>query len=420
MRVLMLAWEYPPHKIGGLGKHVTELVPALAAEGVEIFLVTPRIKGGEPYSEEPVEGEGSIKVYRVDPAEVDSNDFFSLAWRTNLKLQEKAIEVMEQNGPFHLIHVHDWLVAFAGVQIKQQFRLPMVATIHATERGRGRGHLPGELPRAINNVEWWLTYEAWRVICCSQYMSSEVREYFETPLDKIDIIPNGVNTSRFEALDNLQLAEFRSRYAAPGEKIIFYVGRVVEEKGVRVLVESAPSVIESWPACKFVVAGMGPQLQEFRQLAKDKGLAERFYFTGFITDEERDKLYKVADVAVFPSLYEPFGIVALEGMAAKVPVVVADTGGLTEVVTNHQTGIMVYPNNPQSLTWGILHTLQNEGWAKSRAENAYQTVKDVFNWRRVALDTIAVYRQVYNEYLASDWNKKRPSRFKLPVNSLAK
>jgi glycogen(starch) synthase len=423
MRVLMLAWEYPPHKIGGLGKHVTELVPALAAEGVEIYLVTPRIKGGEPYSEEFTEtSEGYARVYRVEPAEVDPDDFFAMAWQTNLKLQEKAAEIIAHNGPFELIHVHDWLVAFAGVQLKQQFRLPMVATIHATERGRGRGHLPGELPRAINNVEWWLTYEAWRVICCSQYMSSEVREYFETPLDKIDIIPNGVNTTRFDALDSVDLTEFRQRYAAPDEKVIFYVGRVVEEKGGRVLIESAPQILQGWPKCKFVVAGMGPQLQEYRELARHKGLAQRFYFTGFITDEERDKLYKVADVAVFPSLYEPFGIVALEAMAAKVPVVVADTGGLTEVVTNHQTGIMVYPNNPASLAWGVLHTLHHEGWARARAANAYQTVKDVFNWRRVALDTIAVYRQVNNEFLASDWKKPgpKPKRFQVPVNAVSK
>ena len=423
MRVLMLAWEYPPHKIGGLGKHVTELVPALAAEGVEVYLVTPRIKGGEPYSEELAEsGTGYTRVYRVDPADVDPDDFFALAWQTNLKLQEKAAEIIRQNGPFELIHVHDWLVAFAGVQLKQQFRLPMVATIHATERGRGQGHLPGELPRAINNVEWWLTYEAWRVICCSQYMSSAVREYFETPLDKIDIIPNGVNTTRFDALDGVDLTDFRMRYAAPDEKIIYYVGRVVEEKGARVLIESAPAILDSWRKCKFVVAGMGPQLNEFRQLATDKGLAQRFYFTGFITDEERDKLYKVADVAVFPSLYEPFGIVALEAMAAKVPVVVADTGGLTEVVTNHQTGIIVYPNNPASLAWGVLHTLRHEDWSRARVANAYQTVKDVFNWRRVALDTVAVYRQVHNEFLASDWNKKGSliNRFQVPANVVTK
>ena len=136
----------------------------------------------------------------------------------------------------------------------------------------------------------------------------------------------------------------------------------------------------------------------------------------------KDKLYKVADVAVFPSLYEPFGIVALEAMAAKVPVVVADTGGLTEVVTNHQTGIIVYPNNPASLAWGVLHTLRHEDWSRARVANAYQTVKDVFNWRRVALDTVAVYRQVHNEFLASDWNKKGSliNRFQVPANVVTK
>ncbi|HEX2910185.1 MAG TPA: glycosyltransferase family 4 protein [Chloroflexia bacterium] len=415
MRVLMLSWEYPPHKIGGLGKHVTELVPALADQGVEVHVITPRIMGGEEYTyEKSLNGSGSISVYRVDPPAVDAGDFFASAWQRNLRLYEEACAVIEKYGPFNLLHVHDWLVAFAGEQLKRHFKLPLLATIHATERGRGRGYLPGELPRAINNVEWWLTYEAWRIICCSQYMSSEVREYFETPADKIDIVPNGVNTARFDILDGVDLSGFRRNYAAPDEKIIFFVGRIVEEKGIRVIIDSAPGVLAGYSKVKYVLAGGGPQLEEFRNLAKERGLDNRFYFTGFISDEERDKLYKVADVAVFPSLYEPFGIVALEAMAAKIPVVVADTGGLTEVVTNHQTGIMVYPNNANSLTWGILHTLQNEEWSKARVENAYRTVREVFNWRRVALETIETYERVYNDYLKSDWGKSRTTVNALP------
>ncbi len=404
MRVLMLSWEYPPHSIGGLGKHASELVPALAAEGIEVHLITPHFKGGDLYSLEPGQGGvGYIHVYRVDST--NPGDFYSAVLQTNLQMHAKAYEVIEQRGPFDLLHVHDWLTAFAGEQLKQHFKLPMLATIHATERGRGRGQLPGELPRAINNIEWWLTYEAWRVICCSQYMSSEVREYFETPLDKIDVIPNGVGTERFDRLEGVDLSKFRHNYAAPDEKIIFYVGRVVEEKGIRIIIESAPAVLESYPKTKFIVAGTGPQLEEYRNLTSSKGLADRFYFTGFISDDERDKLYKVADVAVFPSLYEPFGIVALEAMAARVPVIVADTGGLTEVVTNHQTGIVVYPNNAGSLTWGINHTLGNPDWSKSRVENAYAMAYKVFNWRRIARETIDVYQRIYNEYYSSDWGK---------------
>jgi len=400
MRVLMLSWEYPPNNIGGLGKHVTELVPALGSKDIEVHLLTPRFKGGETTEAHP-----NYMIHRIDPPEISPGDFFSNAWQTNLHLQEAAYAIFDKYGPFDLIHVHDWLVAFAGVSLKQHYHIPMLATIHATERGRGRGYLPGEVPRAINNVEWWLTYEAWRVICCSQYMSSEVRDYFEIPVDKIDVIANGVSTTHFEVLVGKDLSRFRDNYAAPDEKMIFYVGRVVEEKGLRVLIDSTSSVLAGYPKSKFVVAGTGPQLQEFRDLATGRGLANRFYFTGFISDEDRDKLYKLADVAVFPSLYEPFGITALEAMAAKVPVVVADTGGLSEVVSHHQTGLKVYPNNPNSLAWGILHTLNYPEWSAARVKNAYELVVGTYNWPCIADQTIKVYKRVLYEYNHSEWGK---------------
>lgn len=405
MRVLMLSWEYPPNNVGGLGKHVTDLVPALASEDVEIHLLTPRLKGGEILEENQ-----NGYVYRVEPPTVEPGDFLSMTWQTNLRLQEAAYSLFDKYGGFDLVHAHDWLVAFAGVSLKHHYRVPLVATIHATERGRGQGNLPGDLPRAINNQEWWLTYEAWRIICCSQYMSSQVREYFETPVDKIDVIPNGVSTARFDALEGLDLSKFRQNYAAPDERIIYFVGRVVEEKGVRVLIDSAPLVLAGYPKCKFVVAGAGPQLQEFRDLAAARGLADRFYFTGFISDEDRDKLYKLADVAVIPSLYEPFGIVALEAMAAKVPIVVTDTGGMSEVVTSHHTGMKVYPNNPNSLSWGILHTLHNSGWSQERVKNAYEMVVEDFNWQRIAKQTIKTYKEVLSEYAESDWNKEKAAK----------
>lgn len=406
MRVLMLSWEYPPNNVGGMGKHVTDLVPALVSEDIEVHLLTPRLKGGEV-----IEERANHFVYRVDPpSAVSPADFLSVAWQTNLKLQEAAYSLFEKYGEFDLVHAHDWLVAFTGVSLKHHYKIPLVATIHATERGRGQGYLPGDLPRAINNQEWWLTYEAWRVICCSHYMSSQVREYFETPADKISVIPNGVSTVRFDALDGVDLSDFRHNYAAPDEKIVFYVGRVVEEKGLRVLIDCAPQVLSNYSKVKFVIAGTGPQLQEYRRLVAERGLADRFYFTGFISDEDRDRLYKVADVAVFPSLYEPFGIVALEAMAAKVPVVVSDTGGLSEVVSNHQTGLTVYPSHPGSLAWGILHTLKHPEWSAARVRNAYQLVVEEYNWRSIARQTIEAYNHVLSDYAHSDWGKSRAAR----------
>jgi glycogen(starch) synthase len=402
MRVLMLSWEYPPHSVGGLGKHVSELVPALDQQGIEIHLITPRMRGGEHYIQE----DEDTHIYRIEPPQLNWNDFFTVAWQTNLKLQEAAYDLQGRVGQFDLIHVHDWLVAFAGGALKQLYRIPLISTIHATERGRGRGNLPGDLSRAINNVEWWLTFESWKVICCSEYMKGEVREYFETPADKIAVIPNGVSTNRFDKYDSWDLSEFRNRYAASDEKIIFYVGRIVEEKGVRVLIESAPEVLSQYNNAKFVLAGSGPQFDDYKGLVESMGLANRFYFTGFISDEERDMLYRVADVAVFPSLYEPFGIVALEAMAAKVPVVVADTGGLSEVVVNHETGIKVYPGNHGSLAWGILHTLLRPDWAQARVQNAYKAATESFNWGLVAKQTIETYKEVMYDYEHSDWGHK--------------
>jgi len=132
-------------------------------------------------------------------------------------------------------------------------------------------------------------------------------------------------------------------------------------------------------------------------------VGEKVLLTGFITDEDRDKLFKIASCAVFPSIYEPFGIVALEAMAAKCPVVVTEVGGLKDVVLHNETGIVVYPNNPDSLAWGIVHTLKHPDWSRKRVANAYEVVLSRYNWEHIARDTARVYRQVVAERAVSDW-----------------
>lgn len=413
MKVLMLSWEYPPHNVGGLGKHVTELVPALARAGVEVHLLTPRWVGGMgeevlpmPAPVTPAAGAGATArpstIYRVEPPHADMADFFTGAWRTNVAIEQQGKRLLDAGG-FDLIHAHDWLVAFSGVALKHQFKTPLLATVHATEYGRNRGYPIAEVPRAIHNVEWWLTYEAWRVICCSQFMADEIETAFQTPRDKLDVVPNGVDTRAFDALEGVDLTEFRRRYALDSEKIIFYVGRVVREKGVHLLVETMPRILAARPDAKLVVAGTGGSLSDARDLAARLGLDDKALFTGFIPDEDRDRLLRIADVAAFPSLYEPFGIVALEAMAAKVPVVVASVGGLTEVVTNHETGLMVYPGSLDSLAWGILHTLNHPEWAAQRVQNADHMVRERYNWDAIARSTIDVYRQIVAERTATAW-----------------
>lgn len=398
MRVLMLSWEYPPHVVGGLGQHVAELVPALSAQGVEVHLVTPRWANGRV--EEYLDG---AIVYRVNPPAVAMHDFYTGVWQTNLKLEDKCEHLWEEWKSFDLIHAHDWLVAFAACALKRNFKTPLLSTIHATERGRSRGSLTNDMQRAINNAEWWLTYESWRVICCSEYMANEVKEFFQVPPDKVDVVPNGVDIRRFERWDGVDLSRFRNRYALPGEKIIFYVGRVVYEKGVHILVEAVPHVLRAYPNAKFVVVGTGDMLPQLQHRAWELGVAPKILFTGFIPDEERDRLFKVADCAVFPSLYEPFGIVALEAMAAGTPVVVSEVGGLKEVVQHAETGITVYPNDVDSLTWGILHTLEHPEWTQARVANARRRVIEEYNWTRIAARTSAIYQRIIQERAKAEW-----------------
>jgi glycogen(starch) synthase len=164
-----------------------------------------------------------------------------------------------------------------------------------------------------------------------------------------------------------------------------------------------PLVLAQQPSAKVVIAGKGPELESLRSLAWSLGVGEKVLFTGFISDEDRDRLFKIADCAVFPSLYEPFGIVALEAMAAKCPVVVSEVGGLRDVVQHAETGITVYPDDPGSLAWGIVHTLQYPEWAATRVKNAYRLVREEYNWEHIARMTADVYRQIVAERAIADW-----------------
>ena len=407
VKVLMLSWEYPPHSVGGLGKHVMELVPALSRLGVEVHLVTHGGSGGLP-DETIAEatdsaGTGRFVVHRAPPVSGDGGDFFLAARRMNDSIETVARAVWTKSGPFDVIHAHDWLVGFAAVSLKQQYKTPLLTTVHATEYGRCRGTLGNDMSRAIDHTEWWLAYESWRVICCSHFMAHEINVALSAPTDKLDIIANGVDPARFDALAKESLDTFRLRFAGPDEAVVFYVGRVVYEKGVHLLVQAMRQILDQGARVKLVVAGTGDSLHAVRQLATNLGIAPHCFFTGFIPDGVRDRLFRIANVAAFPSLYEPFGIVALEAMAAHTPVIASAVGGLQEVLRHNENGLTVYPNSVDSLAWGILTTLNDPERAAQRADAAYRMVVDDFNWGTIARRTNAVYEQVVTERSRVDW-----------------
>ncbi|MDD3654424.1 MAG: glycosyltransferase family 4 protein [Desulfotomaculaceae bacterium] len=395
MRVLMLSWEYPPKSVGGLAQHVYDLTNALVDSGIDVHLITSGGQGAPAY--EKVNG---VKVYRVDPYQVSSPDFVTWVAQFNVALLEKAMSLFEDLGEVHVLHAHDWLVAYAARALKHAWKKPLIVTIHATEYGRNHG-LHNDTQRHISDVEWWLTYEAWRVICCSHYMEGELRHVFQIPKDKITIIPNGVDPTGFKVREtNVQ----RSNYAAPDEKIVFYVGRLVREKGVQVLLDAAPEILAHHPQTKFIIAGKGPFLENLKRQSMMLGIDNRVYFTGYISDAVRNNLYSWADVAVFPSLYEPFGIVALEAMAARTPVVVADTGGLGEIVNHGLDGLKAYTGDSHSLAQNILAIIKQPDFGHGLKENAYRRVLNEFSWKQIAWQTASVYQEVWEAHRNTAWS----------------
>jgi glycosyltransferase involved in cell wall biosynthesis len=234
-------------------------------------------------------------------------------------------------------------------------------------------------------------------------MARQLNDYFGAPLDKIDVVPNGVYVKPNPFATAAKRLAFRRRFVDDDQPLVYYVGRIVYEKGLHVLLDAWPQVLAAFPRARLVIAGTGAYLDSLKHRAWAAGISSSVLFAGFIADEDRDKLYHCADVATFPSLYEPFGIVALEAMAACCPVVVAETGGLVEVVKLHETGLTVHPNDPSSLAWGILHTLQHPEWSHERAKNALYVAANLFNWREIAVSTAAVYRRVHNEWRRGNW-----------------
>ncbi|WP_013320517.1 glycosyltransferase family 4 protein [Gloeothece verrucosa] len=395
MRILVLAWEFPPRIVGGIARHVAELYPELVKLGHEIHLLT--VEFGRAPAYEIVEG---VHIHRVPVA--PGHDFFHWVVNMNESMGAYGGKLLNER-PYDLIHAHDWLVADAAIALKHLFKIPLVATIHATEYGRYNG-LYNDTHRYISSKEGTLGYNAWRVIVCSGYMRYEIERALGVPWDKIDVIYNGIRPEKKHRHPNFDSQNFRRCFAEDQEKIVYYVGRMSFEKGVSVLLNAAPKVLwEMGGHVKFVIIG-GGNIDKLKEQAWNLGIWHKCFFTGFMSDENLDKFQTIADCAVFPSLYEPFGIVALESFAARVPVVVSDTGGLPEVVQHGKTGIVTYTNNPDSLAWGVLEILKNQDYAQWLVENAYESLEKRFSWPKLAKQTEAVYGLVLQERQKIPWN----------------
>ncbi len=388
MKILMLTWEYPPRIVGGIARVVHDLSHRLIKDGHEVTVVTYKDANIENLAD--FEDDKGVKVYRVDNYMITPNNFTDWVMQLNFNLIAKSTEIINEEGKFDVIHAHDWLVTYAAKTLKQSYKIPLVSTIHATEAGRNSG-IHDEVQRYINDTEWLLTYESTDVIVNSNYMKCELQRLFGLPFDKINVIPNGVNLNLYNGVKREY--EFRRQYAADNEKIILYLGRLVYEKGVQNLIAAMPKILDRYHDAKLVIAGKGGMIDELRNQVKCLGIENKVYFTGYLDSKSVQKMYKCADVAVFPSTYEPFGIVALESMLSGTPTVVSDVGGLNEIVEHGVDGMKSYAGNPNSIADSVLEILFNPQLCNDIEKNAKNKVKNQFNWNKIAQDTHYVYER---------------------------
>lgn len=379
----MLSWEYPPLVVGGIATHVEGLATALARAGHEVVVVS--LAHPDEPADHVVEG---VRVLRADTALPWLPEHNPVARMASANHQLAQCAARLGGWRPDVVHAHDWTVAWAADTLKALFAVPMVATVHATERGRHGGHVPMGVPGEINSVEWWLTYQAREVIACSRFMVREVIDGFDLPPDKVHLVPNGVDVAKWRT-EPLPAGTER-------EPLVVAWGRIQYEKGFQVLASAMGSLRHRVPGVRCVIAGRGTYLPELQTHLDMEGVGDLVHLAGFVPDDELRELLRRAACVVIPSLYEPFGIVALEGMAAGAPTVVARTGGLAEIVDGSGAGLLFEPGNPHDLADRVADVLHQPLLADELRHNAAALLQRTYTWDAIADATVSVYHRARN------------------------
>lgn len=365
--------------VGGLAAHVEGLATAYARAGHEVVVLTR----AHPYAPDDAEVDG-VRVLRahVDLPWVPDDAFVSLVSSGNHHL----VKLLARLGSWQpdVVHAHDWLVAWSGDVLRTILDVPFVATIHATERGRHQGYLSSPMSETINAIEWWLTYQATEVIACSNFMVDEVVHGFQLPRRKVHMVPNGVDPSAW------QMDEVPPRLSS-GPLVVSW-GRLQYEKGFHTLVSAAARVRGRHPDVRVVIVGRGTYAEDLHRQARAEGVEDIIRFAGFVPDAELLALLHQATCAVIPSLYEPFGIVALEALAAGAPLVAAASGGLREVLDGTGAGLLFPAGDVGALADAITRVIDDAALRSAMTAAGGALVGGRYSWDVIAQQTIEVYR----------------------------
>jgi len=411
MDIAMLVYEYPPLIVGGLGTYAMEITQQYVKMGHNVTVFA--LSNGKLPTRELWRG---IEVHR--PELVDTSDSMPTIitedvkkWGMGLKFFSditlynflSAAELVndlnkKEERNFDIVCAHDWLSILGGITVKKELKIPLVFHVHSTEKGRTMGG--GS--KVISSLEEQGGDAANLIITVSHAIRDELIS-LGFPEEKIRVCWNGVDASKYDpakvkAEDALKV---RERYGIKeNDKMIFFVGRLVTVKGPDRLIMAMPNILEKVPNAKLVIVGLGEMSSYLLDLVNSLGLKDSVKFKfEFIPEEERILHFAACDVAAFPSLYEPFGIVCTEAMSMGKPVVVGARGysGLRDQVVSagpEQCGFHVNPQDPMDVAWGIISVLADPAASKHYSENARKRVLKYFTWETAAKNTITLYQEV--------------------------
>jgi glycosyltransferase involved in cell wall biosynthesis len=403
MKIAFFSWEYPPFLVGGLGIYTLNMTKKFVEKGNEVSVFTMNFNFKE------FEEKDGVKIYR--PSCPDSSPAISLflnsdilSWGENIKLfsdifnynllsAKKFIE-LHKKEKFDVIAVHDWISAFSGLILKKT-KVPIVFHLHSVEEVR---NFPGS--ETLKRLEREMAREADKIITVSEAMKDFV-SLIGYDKEKISVCWNGTDP---ELLDpkkvDLELVEkLREKYKIEDEKVVFFIGRLTWFKGIFNLIRAMPFVLKEFPKTKLIMVGKGED-QATKELIKSLGLGKNVILVNkWLKDEEKLAHFALADICVFPSLNEPFGIVASEAMAMEKPVVVGASGvsGFKEQVVpagEGRTGVHVDGNRPEDIAWGIKEVLKNPEEAKMWGKNGRKLVLQKFTFDIAATKTLSIYESL--------------------------
>ncbi len=384
----MLSWDFPPRATGGTAAHVDGLATSLARAGHEVVVLTIAERITDVAN-------GPAREFRVLRTPVD------LPW---LPPVETVARTASANHAFvklgvtladhdlslagwvpDIVHGHDWRTGWAADALATIHQVPFVSTMHGTERMRHGGQLPLGDPTDINSIEWWLAFQADRLIAPTRFMVEQLITGFELDVDHVARIPNGVDPALWAPPESAATAR---------EPLVVSWGNVQFEKGFQVLARSINIARGPLPHIRGVIAGRGSYLPELQSQIDVEGVSDIVDLPGYVPDAQLRAIAHRAGVVVIPSLYEPFGIVALEALAAGAPLVAARTGGLAELLADTDAGLMFEPGNPEDLARCILSILTDPELAARLTANGRALVERTYAWDAIATATAAVYDQL--------------------------